>query len=87
MPHGEFLMGVKRGCGSNLYVAIVRWDRKDEFMRIVKGRLGDAESIEGVMYSWEVEGRRVIYYPRDGRLLLEASDESELERLLSVLLP
>ena len=86
MKADDYLMGVKKSCTSDSYLALVKWDKRDEVLEILRGKLSGFEGFEDLFYSGEYMGCRVVYYYKSGRLLLETSGEEDAQSVLSSLL-
>jgi hypothetical protein len=86
MQSTEYVMGIKRSCTSESYLAMVKWDKRDEVLEILRSKLSDFEGFEDLFYSGDFNGHRIVYYYKSGRLLLETSGEEDAEAILSSLL-
>ncbi len=85
MQASDYLMGIKRGCASSSYLALVKWDKRDEVLELLRRKLSDFAGFEDLFYSGDFEGCRIVYYYKSGRLLVEGP-RGDVEGLLSRLL-
>ncbi|MFP3283089.1 MAG: hypothetical protein RXP97_03315 [Nitrososphaeria archaeon] len=86
MQSTDYVMGVKRSCTSESYLAMVKWEKRDEVLEILKRKLSNFEGFEDLFYSGDFGGRRIVYYYKSGRLLLELPEGDDVQGVISDLL-
>ncbi|MGC8556055.1 MAG: hypothetical protein ACP5NG_03505 [Conexivisphaera sp.] len=85
MQVSDYIMGVKRSCTSDSYLAVVRWERRDEVLEVLRRKLDGFDGFEDLFYSGDFMGSRIVYYYKSGRLLVETSGRDVQEVLSSLL--